>query len=126
MTTTLTNQPVLLDEHLAYLRDESGISEDVIRERGYHSLDARMVTQLVQLETHYPTVLQAEGWLAIPIIRPGGIVHGEVLRLYGRTPKSKYFWPSGVRQADDVHPWSQQYLMYLHLSIHITDGARKA
>jgi len=126
MTTTLTNQPVLLDEHLAYLRDESGISEDVIRERGYHSLDARMVTQLVQLETHYPTVLQAEGWLAIPIIRPDGVVHGEVLRLFGGTPKSKYVWPAGVRQAVDVHPWSRPYLLDRDVPIIITEGIKKA
>lgn len=119
-------QRKLSDEHLAYLTKDSGISPDVVAERGYYTLDERMVAMLVQLEVHYPTILKATGWLGIPIIRPDGVKHGEVIRLFGSDAPTKYVWPTGTRQAVDVHPRTMQYRTDRSVPVIITEGIKKA
>jgi hypothetical protein len=46
------------------------------------------------------------GWMAIPIFRPDGKKHGEIIRVEGVTANRKYMWPTGERTAIDIHPES--------------------
>jgi hypothetical protein len=116
----------LSDEHRRVLRDESGISDEIIDERGYHTLDKAAVTILVALEVVHPLALEAEGWLAIPTFRPDGQKHGEVLRLFGNKGKAKYLFPTGERNAFDIHPGYTAYTLDASIPILMTEGIKKA
>lgn len=117
----------LLPEHREILELNSGISPDIIDQRGYHSLTAQQITQLVHLEVIHAVALRATGWMAIPIWRPDKNKHGEVIRLFGApTGHFKYIWPTGLRLALDVHPRSWRYLHDTSVDAMITEGMKKA
>lgn len=116
----------LLPEHEKTLTVDSGISPEIVRERGYYSLNRDMVNNLVQLEVVHPVALSGDGWMGIPIVRPDGLVHAEVLRVFGPSAKVKYVWPTGVRNAIDVNPSALADLMDTSVPIIITEGTKKA
>lgn len=117
----------LSDEHRQILEVESGIAPDVLEERGYYTLSQREALQLVQLEVYHAGIMQADGWLAIPIFRPDGTKHGEVLRLDNpRSQKMKYCWPMGNRNALLIHPYSFDLLTDRSIPVFFAEGIKKA
>jgi hypothetical protein len=117
---------VLDDEHRKILEAESGIAPDVIAQRGYYSPTADQIKQLVELEIVNPAALKATGWLAIPVYRPDGVKHGEVIRVFGTKLKQKYLWPTGSRNCVDIHPASMDYIDDRTAIVWITEGTKKA
>ena len=117
---------VLSPEHRALLVDESGIAPDVIAGRGYYSPTKSQIAQMVQLELYDPSLLRAESWLSIPIVRPDGVTHGEIIRKFPATSKMKYLWPTGVRNTIDVHPDVRPDLLNRDVPLIITEGIKKA
>jgi hypothetical protein len=116
----------LSDEHRRVLVEGSVILPEIIEERGYHTLNAGQVTELVQLEVVSQFALKASGWMSIPIWRPDGRKHGEVIRLFGGETGRKYIWPSGERLSFDVHPSMFPYLLKIGVDAAITEGIKKA
>lgn len=117
---------VLLPEHEHTLVVESGISVDIVRDRGYYSLTREMVVNLIQLEVIHPVALLADSWMGIPIVRPDGVVHCEVLRVFGSDVKAKYIWPTGVGNCLDINPAALSDILDGDVSIIITEGVKKA
>lgn len=115
----------LSDEHERILTGESAIDPDIIIGRGYHTLTLAQVTELVGLEVLNAQALKATGWLAIPIFRPDGSKHGEIVRLFGSNLRQKYLWPTGQRLAFDVHPDYLEYVKDPRVDIAITEGVKK-
>lgn len=113
-------------EHLRILTDESAIDLDVILGRGYYTLSREQVTELVNLEVVGSYTLDATGWMAIPIWRPDGTKHGEMIRLFGSKQKQKYVWPSATRLCFDVHPDLLPYVHDPEYDIAFTEGVKKA
>jgi hypothetical protein len=116
----------LSTEHRDYLRNESGLTDEIIDTRGYYTLSRASVQALVSLEVVHPYVQQAEAWLGIPIFRPDSTKHGEIVRVFGGTAKSKYVWPTGSRAAFDVHPAGWPYILDRDTPILVTEGVKKA
>ncbi len=117
---------ILSDEHRRILCEESGISDEIVDERGYHTLDRAAVAMLVALEVIHPLALEAEGWLAIPLFRPDGEKHGEALRLFGHKGKAKYLFPTGERNAFDIHPSFTADTLDTSIPVLLTEGVKKA
>lgn len=115
----------LRDEHAAILIDESGISEDVVTGRGYYSPTRLAIKKLVDLKVYPDNISRAKSWIAIPVIRPDGDKHCEILRLVGATGRMKYVWPTGYRNALDVHPDNQEKILS-HSPLLYVEGIRKA
>ena len=116
----------LLPEHERTLTDESHISPDIVRERGYYSLNSKMVRSLIQLEIINAIALSGDSWMGIPVVRPDGLVHAELLRVFGPDAKVKYVWPTGVRNAVDVNPACLRDLQDPTIPIILTEGIKKA
>lgn len=120
--TTRTLDP----EHRRILQEESGIDPDIIDERGYYSLTKHQVTDLVHREIIVPAAMRAESWIGIPIWRPDGHKHGEIIRQFGGDSKFKYIWPTGLRLCLDVHPDNLKHLLNPLIPVMITEGIKKA
>jgi hypothetical protein len=117
---------ILAEEHRRILVDESGIDADVIVERGYYTVTEEQVALLVQAEVINPVALRASGWMGIPIFRPDGFKHGEIIRLFEGPERMKYVWPSGQRLALDVHPFGLEHLLDTDVPVILTEGVKKA
>src|SRR5688572_25231312 len=117
----------LLDEHREVLEIGSGISPEIIEGRGYYSLDSRQIAWLVQLEIVAPATMRAEGWMGIPIWRPDGQKHGEIIRVFGGdNDRMKYVWPTGLRLCLDIHPQNLEHVLDTSIPVFITEGIKKA
>lgn len=112
--------------HRDILENESHISGDIIDSRGYYSLTKAQVTDLVHREIISPMAIRAESWMGIPIWRPDGQKHGEIIRVFGGDASYKYVWPTGLRLCLDVHPDNFPYLLDTSVDIMITEGIKKA
>lgn len=113
-------------EHRRILTEESGITDDIIDQRGYHSLDKRQVSVLVARNVINSNALNGDGWMSIPIYRPDGSKHCEVLRVFGTKLSMKYIWPTGVRQMLDIHPSAKDHRTHPEIPLIITEGVKKA
>lgn len=116
----------LADEHRRVLEEESGILPEIIESRGYHSLTQAQIVELTNLGVLSEYAMKASGWMAIPIYRPDGVKHGEVIRLFGYSGSFKYLWPSKSRLTMDVHPDLHDLLKDPSVDIIITEGIKKA
>lgn len=116
----------LSDAHRDVLEIQSRIDSDIIEERGYYTLDKRQITDLVHREVVVHSALRADAWMGIPIWRPDGAKHGEIIRLFGGDAKFKYLWPTGLRLCLDVHPTKIADLLDPSIPIMITEGIKKA
>lgn len=112
--------------HRNVLEQDSNISPEIIAGRGYYSLKKEQIISLVHQEIVVPAALRATGWMGIPIWRPDGIKHGEIIRLFGSDLKFKYLWPTGSRLALDVHPDAFGYLLDTTVPAMIAEGIKKA
>lgn len=115
-------------EHRAVLEEVSNIDPAVIDARGYYSLTKAQISELVQQEIIHPSSLRAESWMGIPIYRPDGEKHGEIIRRFtvDKSDKFKYIWPTGLRLCFDVHPDCFGNLNNPEIPIMITEGIKKA
>lgn len=112
-------------EHLRILTDESAIDLDVILGRGYYSLRRDQVTELVNLDVLAQDALKAQAWMSIPIWRPDGQKHGEIVRLFGGQVRQKYLWPSQTRLAFDIHPDYLRHVRNPDVDVLFTEGVKK-
>lgn len=132
----VSDGPSLSVRHRTVLMEESGLSEAVLVARGYRSLSIDQVADLVQSGLFPSWLLErTDGWLAIPIYRPDGQHHCDIIRIDEyvanaenpdkpfRSPK--YLWPMGVRSALDVHPASLPYVADPSVVLVITEGVKK-
>ena len=117
----------LLPQHLAMLREESGLSNDIIVERGYRS-----VTSAAELRAAGYSVSQARvPALLIPLWSVTGQPAGSSLRPDNpRTNRAgkvaKYEQPSGSSPILDVPPRCLASLGDPARTLYITEGAKKA
>ncbi|OAI43519.1 hypothetical protein AYO38_02635 [bacterium SCGC AG-212-C10] len=116
----------LTAEHLEMLKVGSGISEEVIRQRGYFTIadfaDARALG-LKEVQCQVPA-------LGIPVFN----VHGEQVLIVSRpdNPRErekklvKYEWPFGQSLVISVPPQCQQHLNDPDVPLWVTEGDKKA
>ena len=114
------------DTHREVLEVGSLISPEIIETRGYYSLTERQITLLVAQGILGPSALRAESWMGIPLWRPDGRKHGEIIRVFGGDLSYKYLWPSGLRLCLDVHPEQLDALADPTVDLMITEGVKKA
>ena len=112
--------------HRDVLENGSKILPEIIEGRGYYSLDKRQISTLVQMEIIDPGALRADSWMGIPIWRPDGFKHGEIIRQFGGSDKFKYIWPTGLRLCLDIHPDFFDDLRQTGVPVCITEGIKKA
>lgn len=117
----------LTEEHKEVLCTDSNILPGLVTARGYYSLPRKSVEYLIDKKLFDDRLRSGTSWLGIPIYRPDGSHHGDIIRLFGSKSPTKYLWPSGVRQAADVHPIGrEEWLTDLDVPIIITEGIRKS
>ena len=119
--------PELLTEHFHHLDEGSGISVDVIRERGYRSLLGK--SELGKLG-FTPAQQRAPGIL-IPLWSVDGKEAGHQFRpdhprTNGRAKPVKYESPTGSSNRLDCPPRSQKAIGNPQVPLWITEGSKKA
>lgn len=122
------DQRTLSDHHRNILLNQSGLTEEIIQARGYWSLTADQMAQLTAMDIYNKSVMDAGGWLAIPVYRPDKQFHCVNIRLDTSPGKgtSRYLWPKGYRNALDINPLSFPYLHMRDVPLVTTEGTRKA
>lgn len=125
----------LSEAHRKILHETSGLPDSLIDSRGYHTITRAEFHQMISVDEDkrpfHTYLLKAEGWMGIPVIRPDGKKHCEILRVDG-TVQSKngfqrYVWPmNGVRNALDIHPQATQYVADPQIPLVVTEGIKKA
>ena len=118
---------LLLPHHLAMLRDGSGLSDEMIAERGYRS-----VTKASELRALGFSARQASvPALLVPLWDVGGRVASYSLR--PDTPRlnsdgavAKYEQPTGSRPVLDIPPRSRAAMADPGVTLYVTEGAKKA
>lgn len=122
------NDPSLSDRHLRELREGSGLSDDVIKARGYETVtDKKRLKSLgfAGFQCRVPSLL-------IPLYAANGEVVGHQIkpkkpRVNGETKKAvKYEPPSGSKMVVDVPPGAAAALAEASIPLWVTEGAKKA
>jgi hypothetical protein len=123
--------PDLSAEHQRRLFEESGLSPTVVEARGYHTLTSGEAAVKVA-DGDFPDrwFKEVTGGLAIPVYRPDGEFHGEMVRL-SKAVKSnkssrKYVLPVGKRNTLDVNPLVQSLVADPSVPLVFTEGIIKA
>lgn len=116
----------LREDHEAVLVEESGISEEIVAGRGYYSPTRLQVKAFIDAGLYVKGALQAKSWIGMPMFRPDGVKHGEVLRLMGGTGKMKYTFPIGRRNCLDIHPDKIADVLDPSVPLIFTEGVKKA
>ncbi len=117
--------------HQSRLFDESGLSPSVIELRGYRSLTGTdAATKISAGEFPERWLKDVSGALAIPVYRPDGTPHSEMLRLNkavqsGKSSR-KYVLPVGRSNVLDVHPSVREYVADPEVPLVITEGIIKS
>jgi hypothetical protein len=111
---------MLSESHRRQLLEESGISPDVARERGY-----RTVKRRAELE-EFPKWQRRLG-LYVPIFSPDTVTQSCQLRPdRPRNPKLKYESPQGSRVVLDVHPRMREEVHAGSGDLFVVEGTKKA
>src|SRR5712692_11791184 len=122
---------MLSDAHLRMLRDESGIAEEVIAERGYRSIeDASGYAELKALGFSKQQALQSSG-LLLPLHATDGQQPLTIYRPDQPQPDAngrlrKYLVPKGVSVRLDCPPRCQPLLADPSIPLWLTEGQKKA
>lgn len=125
----------LSERHRSMLRETSGLTDEVIDGRGYRTISKVEFHKMVAVDEKerpfHTYLLKAEGWMGIPVVRPDGKIHCEIIRVDGQVKSrngfQRYVWPmNGVRNAIDVHPQAVQYVADPRTPLVITEGIKKA
>lgn len=112
--------------HKQTLVTGSSILPGVVRERAYYSLKESNVRVLVSQGVVPAYVLRAESWMGIPIYRPDGRHHGDIIRLFkGPASAPKYVWPAGQRNAMDIHPLAWDLIDKPDVPLVFVEGVKK-
>jgi len=122
----ITTNMSLSDAHSQHLL-QSGISQDVIRERGYKTVvDAAELERLgfINAQCRVPGIL-------IPLYAPDDTAAGfqfrpDGPRINNRGKLIKYETPLGARLRIDMPKRSQQYASNPEVPLYVTEGAKKA
>jgi len=121
------DERTLSDEHCAYLQEDSGLTLEIIKGRGYFSLSRSQIYELSNLNVLPSAAVEARSWLGIPIYRLDGVKHGEMIRLFGGPPGlSKYLWPMGMPLTFDIHPDQFDLVYEPKAPVLFTEGTKKA
>ncbi|TXH08073.1 MAG: DUF3854 domain-containing protein [Hyphomicrobiaceae bacterium] len=113
-------------EQRKVLYDGSKILRKVAKARGYYTIKQTAIAKLVRKKLLDRKVLEGTSWMGIPVLRPDGVKHGEIIRLFGGSGKAKYIWPTGKRNAADIHPLSRAWLGDVSVPVVFTEGIKKA
>ncbi len=109
----------LSEAHQNMLFEESGISEEVVRERGYYT--ARRRSEVPDVFKDY----QRKPGLVVPMFSPDGATVGYQLRPdKPRKNGPKYETPGGISPIVDVHPRMLEEVRSGDGPILITEGAK--
>jgi len=119
--------PALLTDHFQHLSQGSGISPDVIKERGYRSLLGK--SELEKLG--FSSSQQRAPGILIPLWSVDGKEAGYQLRpdhprTNGRGKAVKYESPSGSSNRLDCPPHCQKMIGNPQVPLWITEGSKKA
>lgn len=117
----------LSNTHREMLIDGSGILPGIVKNRGYYSLEPVNIQLLIGAEVLPKGTINAESWLGIPLYRPDGSYHCDIVRVYGGSAEErhKYCWPKGFRNALDVHPDALDSLDDEAYELGFTEGIKK-
>jgi Domain of unknown function (DUF3854) len=116
----------LAEQHEKMLREESGISQEVVEARGYRTIEKK-----VELKTLGFADRQCNPpGLLIPIYAPSGEIVNYQFRpdqpRIGKNGRAiKYETPSGSRMVLDVHPFARLMLGNPTVPLFITEGIKK-
>jgi hypothetical protein len=120
---------LLSDAHYTVLTDDSGIAPEIIEARGYRTLGMEDIAELVSQGKVHAGVMQQGPWMGIPVLRPDGTKHCDLIRLDTPPRKAKgslkYRWPSDTRNALDVHPFSRSVVRDSSVPLIVTEGIKK-
>lgn len=123
----------LSDQHRQLLKETSGLTDYLIDTRGYRTIPRDEFHAMTGAEgmPFSPYLLKATGWMGIPVIRPDGKKHCEIVRVDGSTDTlngfQRYVWPkNGVRNALDIHPQATKYVSDPEVPLVVTEGIKKA
>jgi hypothetical protein len=117
---------VLASHHETMLREESGITQEVIDTRGY-----RTVKTKAELETLGFSNSQCnKPGLLIPVYSPTGDIatyqfRPDMPRIDKNGKSVKYETPSGSRMVLDVHPFARERLGNPVVPLFVTEGIKK-
>jgi len=130
---------VLCDDHLTMLRDESGISDDVIKARGYKTINDRKTLEELgfpKYQCRVPGLLlplhTTDGKNSVHVYRPDNPRVTEQKRKGklsdGTYPNKviKYEFPKGAGTRVDCPPTCQPMLKDPRIPLWITEGQKKA
>src|SRR5918993_3768389 len=117
---------VLASHHETMLREESGITQEVIDTRGYRTVDTKRELKRLgfsERQCNKPGLL-------IPVYSPTGDIATYQFRpdepridKDGKSVKSET--PSGSRMVLDVHPFARKWLSDPTVPLFITEGIKK-
>lgn len=117
----------LTPEHYRTLFEGSGISREVVEERGYFSLRQECGARLRDLGFSEGQVAAASlPAFAFPVMTTTGDVgYWQVRPDAPSNPRHKYATPRGTRNRLDVHPRSRPHLRNPRIPLWITEGVKK-
>jgi hypothetical protein len=118
---------VLASHHETMLREESGITQEVIDTRGYRTVDTKRELKRLgfsERQCNKPGLL-------IPVYSPTGDIatyqyRPDKPRIDKKGRPIKYETPSGTRMVLDVHPVAQEMLGNPSIPLFITEGLKKS
>lgn len=128
MTALEVSARLLTPEHRALLVQGSGLTDEVIDRRGYYSISRAGLFARYASGEIVREATSAQSGIVIPVIRPDGQEHCEIIRLVGLPPghdKLKYVWPTGKRNALDIHPAYAQFASDPSVPLVVTEGIKK-
>jgi hypothetical protein len=119
--------PTLLTDHFRHINEGSGISPEVIKERGYRSILGKSELEKIG----FTPAQQRSPGILIPLWSVDGKEAGFQLRpdhprTNGRGKAVKYESPSGSSNRLDCPPRCQQMLGNPQVALWITEGSKKA
>lgn len=116
----------LKSEQRKVLYKGSNILREVVKARGYYTVKKTAIAKLVRKKLLDRKILDGTSWMGIPVLRPDGVKHGEIIRVFGGSGKAKYIWPTGRRNAADINPLCYQWLGDMSVPVVFTEGIKKA
>jgi hypothetical protein len=115
----------LADHHEQMLLEESGIEREIIKARGYRTLEAKAELKRLGFSDKQGSV----PGLLIPVYGPSGEISNYQYRPDQPRIKAgkpvKYETPAGSRMVLDIHPHALEKLKDPSFSLFITEGVKK-
>ncbi len=117
----------LAEQHKKMLREESGISQEVVEARGYRTVETKSELKSLgfsERQCNKPGLL-------IPVYSPTGDIatyqyRPDKPRIDKKGRPVKYETPSGTRMVLDIHPFAREKLGNPSIPLFITEGIKKS